>query len=276
MTLSLTSLSAAEAQLAKLSPVEILRQIHRAFGSRAAILSSMQRAGTMLCHMADRAGLGFDVVFVDTGVLHAETLATRDRLAETHANLHVVTLHPKATFQEQTAKEGLLYLSKEGQERCCDLRKSEPLEAIVGQYDVLIGALRRDEGGRRAATRFIDLDPRLGVVRIHPLAAMTRADIDAYITAHRDVVVNPLHYLGFPTIGCFPCTTPVRPDEDERAGRWRHLADVAYCGINPTDRGDTERTTTLPEGGEARFRAFERGLLEGGNGAPQPSRPTAS
>jgi len=55
--------------------------------------------------------------------------------------------------------------------------------------------------------------------------------------AHPDVAMNPLHAMGFPTIGCFPCTTPVRPDEPERAGRWRHLAGVDYCGINPTDRG---------------------------------------
>ncbi|MEO7331795.1 MAG: phosphoadenylyl-sulfate reductase, partial [Minicystis sp.] len=48
--------------------------------------------------------------------------------------------------------------------------------------------------------------------------------------------INPLHFMGFTTIGCFPCTTPVRPDEPERAGRWRHLAGVEYCGINPVDR----------------------------------------
>jgi phosphoadenosine phosphosulfate reductase len=200
----------------------------------------MQRAGTMLCHLADRAGLSFDVLFVDTGVLHPETLATRDRLAATHHHLRVITLEPKETFAAQTAREGLLYLSKEGQERCCQLRKSDPLEAVRGRYDVFIGALRRDEGGRRSETRFVDLDAQLGALRVHPLAATTREEITAYIAAHPDVVENPLHHLGYPTIGCFTCTTPVRPDEDERAGRWRHLADVAYCGINPADRFTAE------------------------------------
>jgi phosphoadenosine phosphosulfate reductase len=80
----------------------------------------------------------------------------------------------------------------------------------------------------------------MNAVRVHPLAALTRPDLDAYLAAHEDALLNPLHAMGFPTIGCFPCTTPVLPDEPERAGRWRHLASVAYCGINPVDRGGVE------------------------------------
>jgi phosphoadenosine phosphosulfate reductase len=149
----------------------------------------------------------------------------------------VRTLGPELDFATQTAREGVLYLSKEGQERCCDLRKSAPLRAVTGQYDALIGALRRDEGGKRAGVRIFDLDAEMNALRIHPFAGLDREALDAYVAAHADVVLNPLHSMGFPTIGCFPCTTPVRPDEGERAGRWRHLAGVEYCGINPTDRG---------------------------------------
>lgn len=223
-------------RLETLAPLEILAFAHATFGRRAAILSSMQRAGTVLCHMADRARLGLDVLFVDTGVLHAETLATRDRLAATHPHLCVRTLAPSRGFAEQTREEGLLYLSKEGQERCCELRKSEPLARVRGEYDALVLALRRGEGGARSRLRVVELDPVMGALRIHPFAAATNDAIDAYLAQHPDVVVNPLHAMGFATIGCFPCTTPVRPDEPERAGRWRHLAGVEYCGINPTDR----------------------------------------
>ena len=229
-------LGALDARFEGASPVDVLRFARETFGARAAILSSMQRAGSALCHVADRAGLAFDVVFVDTGILHQETLATRDRLAATHPKLHVRTLVPERSFARQTADEGVLYVTREGQERCCDLRKSAPLRAVRGQYDALLGALRRDEGGARARVRTFDLDPEMGALRIHPFASLDRAALDAYIAAHPDVVLNPLHEMGFPTIGCFPCTTPVRPDEPERAGRWRHLAGVAYCGINPTDR----------------------------------------
>jgi phosphoadenosine phosphosulfate reductase len=233
--------------LAKKTPLEILELAFEVFGPRVAILSSMQRAGTALAHMADRAGLKMDVLFVDTGVLHPETLATRDRLQASHPNLRVRTLQPALSFAAQTKELGLLYLSKEGQERCCELRKSDPLRQVRGEYDALVGALRRDEGGRRSLIQPVELDRELGLLRVHPMAHFSRADLDAYVGAHPDVVVNPLHELGFATIGCFPCTTPVRPDEDERAGRWRHLADVAYCGINPTDRGPADDGVELSD-----------------------------
>jgi phosphoadenosine phosphosulfate reductase len=240
-------LTALNEQLRGAAPLEILRFVHETFGARAAILSSMQRAGTTLCHLADRAGLGFDVVFVDTGVLHQETLATRDRVAATHPTLRIVTLEPARSFARQTAEDGLLYLSKEGQERCCELRKSEPLVAIRGRYDALIGALRRGEGGARSVVQPVQLDFAMGALRVHPFADWTATELDAYVAAHPDVVENPLHAMGFPTIGCFPCTTPVRPDETERAGRWRHLAGVEYCGINPIDRGLESRAIELDD-----------------------------
>lgn len=218
-------------------PVDLLRFVHAAFGRRAALLSSMQRAGAALCFLADRAALDLDVLFVDTGVLHQETLHTRDELARTHPHLRVRTLSPEKTFRAQTAEEGLLYLTREGQERCCDLRKTAPLHAVKGEYAALVSALRKGEGGARSAVEPFGLDPEMNALRVHPFASLTGDELDAMIAAEPGIVVNPLHAMGFPTIGCFPCTTPVRPDEPERAGRWRHLAGVEYCGINPIDRG---------------------------------------
>lgn len=229
------------------SPLEILRFARETFVDRAAILSSMQRAGTALCHVADRAGLAFDVLFVDTGVMHAETLRTRDALAQSHPHLRVITLSPTRTMAEQIAAEGVLYLSVEGQARCCNLRKSAPLLGVRGRYDALLGALRRDEGGARENVLPFGLDPEMNALRIHPFANLGRDELDAYLAAHPDVVLNPLHSMGFPTIGCFPCTTPVLPDEPERAGRWRHLASVQYCGINPIDRGEDAAAIDLDD-----------------------------
>jgi len=242
MTVRITrqALLPINARLEKCSPLEILRFAHATFGDRVAILCGMQRAGTALCHMADRAGLGFDVIFVDTGVMHQETLQTRDLLGRTHPRLRVITLSPARSFAQQTAEDGLLYLSRGGQERCCDMRKSEPLRGVRGRYDAFVSALRRDEGGARAKINVLELDPEMGVLRVHPFVNLAPTDLDPYIAAHPDVVVNPLHAMGFLSIGCFPCTTPVRDDEPERAGRWRHLAGVDYCGINPTDRAGVD------------------------------------
>ena len=241
------SLDRLNARLDRATPLEILTFVEGAFGDRAAILSGMQRAGTALCHMADRAGIGLDVLFVDTGVLHAETYATRDALAASSPKLRVITLSPAQTMAAQVAERGVLYLTKEGQEQCCELRKSAPLLGVRGRYDALVSALRKDEGGSRAAVRPVSLDVAMNALRVHPFAGLDRESLDAYLAAHPDVVVNPLHAMGFPTIGCFPCTTPVLPDEPERAGRWRHLASVTYCGINPIDRAEEAPSIDLDD-----------------------------
>lgn len=237
MRISAAHLEGLNARFRGAEAASLLRFVHATFGRRAALLSSMQRAGAALCFVADRARLDLDVLFVDTGVLHQETLWTRDELARTHPNLRVRTLSPEKTFREQTAEEGLLYLSREGQERCCDLRKTAPLHGVRGEYDALVSALRKGEGGARSAVEPFGLDPEMNALRVHPFAALSSDELDAMIAGEPGIVVNPLHAMGFPTIGCFPCTTPVRPDEPERAGRWRHLAGVEYCGINPIDRG---------------------------------------
>ena len=236
MRVSKGSLEAVNVRLAGQSPLDIMKWAHGTFGRRAAILSSMQRGGSILCHLADRAGLELDVVFVDTGVLHQETLRTRDELARTHPHLRVITLTAEQSFEAQTRELGVLYLSKEGQERCCHLRKSAPLHVIRGRYDAFVSALRRGEGGARKRIGIVELDDEMNALRVHPFAEAADDAFEIYHRAHRDVVMNPLHGMGFPSIGCFPCTTPVLPDEPERAGRWRHLANVQYCGINPTDR----------------------------------------
>jgi phosphoadenosine phosphosulfate reductase len=247
MRVTQESLDRLAARLDRMTPAEILAFARETFGDRAAILSSMQRAGTALCHMADRAGLPFDVLFADTGVLHAETYATRDALAAASPNLRVITLSPAQTMAAQIAEHGVLYLTKEGQEACCERRKSAPLHAARGRYDALISALRKDEGGARASVRPVSLDLAMNALRIHPFANLGREALDAYLAEHPDVVLNPLHAMGFPTIGCFPCTTPVLPDEPERAGRWRHLASVTYCGINPIDRGEEAPSIDLDD-----------------------------
>ncbi len=216
MELTRRDLDPVNERLDALTPDAVLRWTWETFGRRAALLSSMQRAGTALCHMADRAGLGFDVLFVDTGALHPETLATRDELARTHRRLSVISLHPARTVAEQTRDEGPLWLTPDGQARCCELRKSDPLHTARGRYDALVGSLRRDEGGARSRVRVVDLDEAMGALRVHPFANLTAAQLDAYVRDHSDVLVNPLHAYGYRTIGCVHCTTPVRDDEDDR------------------------------------------------------------
>ncbi len=225
------------------TPQELLQWAHEIFGDRVAAMTSMQESGNVICHMLHAIPVPMDVVFVDTGVLFQETLDTRDRLMAAYG-LQIRTLQPELTMEQQTAQHGVLYLTPEGQQQCCEMRKSQPLDAVKGHYDALIGSLRRADGGRRGTCPILAVDPRLNCLRVNPLVNFTDEQMEEYIHAH-EVILNPLHNQGYSTIGCNRCTTPVLPGEPKRAGRWRHLGPWSvYCGINPTDL-DPERSPSV-------------------------------
>lgn len=228
------------AKLERLTATEIIRWAADTFGDRLAQLTSFQQAGNALCHHLHAMGLNetVDVVFVDTGVNFQETLETAERVREAYG-LNLVTLRPKKTMQEQTEAYGPLYLSRDGQLRCCEMRKKMPLQQIRGRYDALLGALRRHEGENRANVPVLAIDHELNLVRVNPLIHWGNERLEDYIQTH-NVILNPLHAQGYPTVSCNRCTTPTLPDEPPRAGRWRHLElapSMAYCNINVTDRG---------------------------------------
>ena len=216
------------------TPVELIQWAHELFGERLAAISAMQKAGSVLCHLMSQLELGLKVLFVDTGVNFPETLETRDRIAEQYG-LNVITLTPEQSMEEQTKQYGVLYLTVEGQQQCCDMRKTQPLMAVKGQYDALFGSLRRSDGGKRESCPILAVDENMNCLRINPMATMDDESLEKYADEN-NVIINPLHEQGFSTISCNRCTTPVLPNEPKRAGRWRHLGPWSvYCGINPTD-----------------------------------------
>jgi phosphoadenosine phosphosulfate reductase len=229
------------------TPQELIHWARETFGERLAALSAMQMAGSVICHMLHAEKLDVPVLFVDTGVSFQETLDTRDRMARDYG-LRFITFLPEKTMEQQTAELGVLYLSVEGQQQCCDLRKTQPLLKAKGRYDALIGSLRRADGGKRSYCPILAVDPKMNCVRINPLVNVDDEHMQRYVDQHR-VIVNPLHAQGYSTISCNRCTTPVLPNEPKRAGRWRHLGPWSvYCGINPTDlAGDTETAVDLPQ-----------------------------
>jgi phosphoadenosine phosphosulfate reductase len=246
-SLSQADLADLNASMEGRTPRELLAWAKATFGERVAILSALQRAGSVVCHMSFAAKIKIDVLFVDTGVLFAETLATRDRMMKDYG-LNIVTLSPELSMQDQTEKFGVLYLTPDGQARCCEMRKTEPLLKLKGRYDAIVGSLRRGDGEKRSKVPILAVDPRMNCLRVNILANFSDQQLAEYLQKH-SVITNPLHQQGYTTISCNRCTTPVLPDEPKRAGRWRHLGPWAmYCGINPTDldRG-TDVAIELPQ-----------------------------
>ena len=211
-------------------PVEqalaVLRWAGETFGDDFAVTSSM--ADGLLSHLASRAVPGVNVVFLDTGYHFAETIGTRDWVSGVMP-ITLVNVLPEQTVAEQDAEYGA-QLHDRDPDLCCSLRKVQPLAKALAGYTAWGSGVRRDESPTRAGTPVVDWDAKRGMVKVNPLAAWTQEHDDAYLAEHQ-VPVNPLQEIGYASIGCAPCTRPVAPGEDPRAGRWAGRGKTE-CGLH--------------------------------------------
>lgn len=217
---------AANERLAEASAAEVVGWAHAAFGSGLVVASSM--ADTHLVHLAQAAAPGIDVLFLDTGYHFAETIGTRDAVAHEY-KVNLISITPLRTVAEQDAEYGAK-LHDRDPDQCCALRKVEPLERGLKPYSAWINGMRREESPTRANIRVIDYDAKRDKVKISPLAAWTQDQVDAYV-AENGVLVNPLFFDGYTSIGCEPCTRRALPGEDPRAGRWAGQSKTE-CGLH--------------------------------------------
>lgn len=211
------------------------------FGQRAVLLSSMQKTASVLMHFFSELGAENDVIFVDTGFHFHETLGLRDQFMRKY-KLNIMTLYPEMTPEQQEEKYSCkLYKTKQGQPTCCALRKAQPFidYMLQGGKQLAFGGLRREEGKARANLDIFSADPRFGGYKLNPILDWTEEMVDTYLEEH-NIPIHPLHFEGYPSVGCQCCTTSIEPGEDERAGRWRHLRDETgsgpvYCDLNFSD-----------------------------------------
>ncbi|WP_033820692.1 phosphoadenylyl-sulfate reductase [Kitasatospora sp. MBT63] len=220
--------TAAGRDLEEASAQDVLRWAAENFGKRFCVTSSMEDA--VVAHLASSVLPGVDVVFLDTGYHFAETIGTRDAVAAVMP-VNVITLTPKLTVAEQDAEYGP-NLHDRDPDLCCSLRKVEPLNRGLGGYDAWATGLRRDESPSRANTPVVAWDPKRRKVKIAPIARWTQGDVDAYVAAN-GVLLNPLLWEGYTSIGCSPLSCTAKPGEGEqgRAGRWAGSGKTE-CGIH--------------------------------------------
>jgi phosphoadenosine phosphosulfate reductase len=218
--------AAVDADLAQAPALDVVRWALEEFGDGVVVASSMQTA--VLEHLVSRVRGGVPVVFLDTGYHFAETVGTRDAV-EVAYPVRLISVTPLRTVAQQDAEEGPRLFERDP-DRCCALRKVEPLERALAPYRAWITGVRRADGPSRAGTRVVDWDARRSMVKINPLAAWSDGDLDRYVAEH-GVLTNPLLQLGYASIGCEPCTRPVAPGEDARAGRWAGRGKTE-CGLH--------------------------------------------
>ncbi|HEU4675233.1 MAG TPA: phosphoadenylyl-sulfate reductase [Motilibacteraceae bacterium] len=203
-----------------------LEWAREAFGEEVVVASSM--GDEVLVHLAAQAAPGIDVLFLDTGYHFAETLGTRDAVAAT-LDVQVRTVLPLLTIAEQDARYGER-LHERDPNQCCALRKVEPLERGLSPYAAWVTGMRRVDAPTRRDIDVVGWDAKRSKVKLNPIASWTDDDVAAYAAEH-GVLMNPLRQLGYPSIGCAPCTRPVAPGEDPRAGRWAGT-DKTECGLH--------------------------------------------
>ena len=222
-------LSRANERLEGSAPQEILRWAAGVYGEDLTLSVSFGNPeGMVLLDMLSRITGEVQVFTLDTGFLFEETVRFREEAMKRYPlALEVIT--PGLTVEEQVERYGPQLYSC-APDLCCQVRKIEPQRRFLKDYGAWVTGIRRDQTVQRASTPVVTFDEYFGVAKIAPLAAWSVDEVDEYVRRN-DVPLNPLLSMGYRSIGCEPCTRPVAPGEDARAGRWPGM-DKTECGLH--------------------------------------------
>lgn len=207
----------------------LIRDVFANHAEPACVTCSFQTECMAIVDLVTTQKPGIPVLFLDTGYHFSETYAYRDKMTR-ELNLNLVNMMPKLTVPAQESQFGILYQS--APDRCCGMRKVEPLFAGLENYGVWFTALRREQSPTRANLQALDqfrLPTGKHLLKVSPLASWTNADVWAYLK-QRGIPVLPLYDQGYTSIGCQPCTTPPLDPENLRSGRW--AGRKLECGIH--------------------------------------------
>ena len=224
------------------TPEEIVAWTLRRFAGRRLVVStSFGMEGCALIDMVARHGVPLPVIYLDTMFLFSETYALRDRMIARYPHLRFENRGTTLTPEAQAERFGP-ELWRRDPDRCCALRKVQPMSEALAGVEVWVTGLMRSQGGERAALRELQWNESYGLVQVNPLAGWDRRRVWDYVIAH-DVPYNELHERGYPTLGCTHCTVAVAgsgPREYSRSGRWAGT-DKTECGLHVGPTGHFAR-----------------------------------
>ena len=223
--MSAGDLKALAAALEGKPPAEILAAAAARHPGRIALACSFGAEDCLLVHEIAKARLPIEVFTLDTGYLFPETYALWKEL-EARTGLAIRA----AAGGPPPAPQGATPPWEADADACCDARKVVPLRSKLATLGAWVTGIRRDQTPERATAPVIGWDARFGLEKVSPLAAWT-SDAIWEAVRREGVPVSPLHARGYPSIGCAPCTSPVRAGEDPRAGRWRG-SEKKECGLH--------------------------------------------
>ena len=212
-------------------PEEILCWAIDRYADRLTFATGFGAEGCVLIDLIGRHRLPIDLFTLDTGVLFPETRDLWRRLEARYGlTIRGVRPQPVPGGDAGASLDPADRLWERDPDGCCARRKVFPLAAELRRVDAWITAIRRDQTPQRADAPVVGWDAKFGIAKVNPLVTWTSGDVWRYLRAN-DVPYNPLHDRGYPSVGCWPCTSPVEPGEGARAGRWRGTAKTE-CGLH--------------------------------------------
>ena len=198
------------------------------FGTGLAIGTSFGASGLVLMDLALKIQPDVDIFYIDTGYFFPETHILINRIQD-HYQRNLRRVLPEQTVTQQAEEYGPALYQRDP-DLCCQLRKVVPLKTALQDSTAWATAIRRDQTKTRSQAPAITWNERYNLVKIAPLIHWREEEIWQYVRANK-LPYNQLHDQGFPSIGCAPCTRPVQPGEDPRAGRWQGKSKIE-CGIH--------------------------------------------
>lgn len=202
---------------------------------QAVFASSLAAEDMIITDQIAQLKLPIAIITLNTGLLNAETLALIDATRQHYPHLSFTAFQPQAEEAAQFVQQhgsAAMYESIELRKRCCFIRKIEPLNRALAHASAWLTGQRRSQSVTRHELPLEEHDEARGIAKFNPIFDWSDDEVWAYVQQYR-VPMNALYYQGYPSIGCEPCTRPVKLDENIRAGRWWwENQDSKECGLH--------------------------------------------
>lgn len=209
--------------------LQVLEWSYNTYGKDVVYACSFGIEGIVLIDLIAKVQPDAQIVFLDTDVHFKETYETIERVRGKYPTLNIVLKKPVLSLDEQAKQFGDKLWEREPN-KCCQLRKLDPLNEVLSDAKAWISGLRREQSETRQHVQFINQDHRFQSVKICPLIHWTWKDVWRYVSKHA-LTYNVLHDQGYPSIGCEHCTKPAFTLEDLRSGRWQGQG-KKECGLH--------------------------------------------
>ena len=215
--------------LGKGDTIDVIKWAYETFSDDLIYSCSFGAEAMVLLDMISGVKKDARVTFLDTHLHFPQTYALIEQIRAKYPGLRLTIKEPALSLAQQAEIHGE-ELWKSQPDLCCQIRKVDPMESVLKGAVAWMSGLRREQSATRADVQFVNRDEKFQSLKICPLIHWKTDEVWQYIRMF-DLPYNPLHDQSYPSIGCAPCTRPVKEGEDSRAGRWSQLGKTE-CGLH--------------------------------------------